>query len=376
MNPFVLGNILPGEPFSNRKKEIEELTRYAINCTNVIIYSPRRYGKTSLARQVMHGVAKRGFLTVYVDLFSVTSKEDFIQKFLAAVVKSIGKDISSGSFIEKVKKLFSRITPSIEIRPDTISISARYESSASLSYLIEDIFKGLERYLSSKKMKCLIVFDEFQEITGLKESKHLEGILREHIQSQRLQSCFFVGSRRRILHSMFTDSKRPFFKMAFSYPIDKIPRAELVEYMRAQFKNTGKECPESIAEKVYDFAEGHTYYVQKLAHLLWDNTQKEASLKLLESAKKSLIQMESVDFQGIFSGLTNMEKKLVITLATEPTSKPYAKDYLAKHNFSLGGIQKSLKSLLDKDLAEIDRKKIYKLTDPLFARWCNPQLEW
>jgi AAA+ ATPase superfamily predicted ATPase len=171
MNPFVLGNILPGEPFCNRKKEIEELARYAINCANVVIYSPRRYGKTSLVRQVMHQVTKRGFLAVYVDLFSVISKEDFIQKFLAAVIKSIGKNISSGSFMDKVKNLFSRITPSIEIKPDSISISAHYDSGASLTHLIEDIFRGLEKYLSTKKLKCLMVFDEFQEITELKESK-------------------------------------------------------------------------------------------------------------------------------------------------------------------------------------------------------------
>jgi hypothetical protein len=31
----------------------------------------------------MHQLTKKGFLAVYVDLFSVTSKEDFIQKFLA-----------------------------------------------------------------------------------------------------------------------------------------------------------------------------------------------------------------------------------------------------------------------------------------------------
>jgi hypothetical protein len=70
------------------------------------------------------------------------------------------------------------------------------------------------------------------------------------------------------------------------------------------------------------------------------------------------------------------EKKFLIALATEATAKPYAKDYLARHHFSLGGIQKSLKSFLDKDLIEIDEDRIYKFTDPLFARWCSPQLKW
>jgi hypothetical protein len=69
-------------------------------------------------------------------------------------------------------------------------------------------------------------------------------------------------------------------------------------------------------------------------------------------------------------------RKFLIAFATESTAKPYSKDYFARHHFSLGGIQKSLKSLLDKDLVEIDKDGIYTLTDPLFARWCNPDLEW
>jgi len=57
LNPFTLGIISPDQEFCNREKEIEELTRHALNCTHVVIFSPRRYGKTSLVKQVMAQVS-------------------------------------------------------------------------------------------------------------------------------------------------------------------------------------------------------------------------------------------------------------------------------------------------------------------------------
>ena len=52
-NPFVYGKIVSGEYFCNRDKEVKELAAEIITCQNIIIFSPRRYGKTSLIRQII-----------------------------------------------------------------------------------------------------------------------------------------------------------------------------------------------------------------------------------------------------------------------------------------------------------------------------------
>jgi hypothetical protein len=81
LNPFSLGIISMDQEFCNPEKESEELTRHALNCTHVVIFSPRRYGKTSLVKQVMARASAQGYLTVYVDCFSVIAKEDLVRKF-------------------------------------------------------------------------------------------------------------------------------------------------------------------------------------------------------------------------------------------------------------------------------------------------------
>jgi hypothetical protein len=373
LNPFTLGIISPDQEFCNREKEIEELTRHAFNCTHVVIFSPRRYGKTSLVKQVMARASARGYLSVYVDCFSVIAKEDLVQKFTSAVISSMGKNVVEGDLLQKTLKLFKRIIPSLDIRPDGVSISAKYDPSTAFPYLIEDVFNGIARHLRTKKTKCLIVFDEFQEISELKESKQVEGLLREQVQAVSDIGCFFVGSRRRILQSMFNDRKRPFFKLAFNYPLKKIPKEELANHIVKLFAKTLKTCPLTLADDLYDHVDGNTYYVRKLSHLLWDMTEKEANPELLDDAKSELLEAESLDLQGVFAGLLMGEKKLAMALAKEPTGKPYAMDYLKKHNLSPGGLQKSMKSLQGKDIVEQDHEGIYRLTDPLFGRWCRAQ---
>jgi hypothetical protein len=172
---------------------------------------------------------------------------------------------------------------------------------------------------------------------------------------------------------MFNDRKRPFFKLAFNYPIGKISQKDLSAHIVELFTRTGKICPLSLAENLYDHVEGNTYYVRKLSHLLWDKTENEVGPELLSAAKKELLAMESLDLQGVFAGLSLGEKKVAMALANEPIAKPYAMEYLKKHNLSPGGLQKSLKSLQEKDIAEQDDDGIYRLTDPLFGRWCRAQ---
>ena len=51
-NPFILSVIPPNAPFCNRIEELEKLTTYAMDGTNVVLFSPRRFGKTSLVKRV------------------------------------------------------------------------------------------------------------------------------------------------------------------------------------------------------------------------------------------------------------------------------------------------------------------------------------
>ncbi|MGQ3684071.1 MAG: hypothetical protein ACUBOA_03520 [Candidatus Loosdrechtia sp.] len=89
-NPFTIG-IAKEEDFCNREQELADLINYAKNCQNIVLYSPRRYGKSSLVNQVLKELGKEGVLTVYVDLFPVSSEHDFVSMLATAILKGIGR---------------------------------------------------------------------------------------------------------------------------------------------------------------------------------------------------------------------------------------------------------------------------------------------
>lgn len=367
-NPFTIGVVESPEDFCNRQKEIYELTQHAQSGTNVVLFSPRRYGKSSLVTVIQKNLAREGIVTAYVDLFPITSKQDLVVRLASALFKGIGQGIDPRTFLNKVKNLFRRIRPNVSFSPEGFSISADIDSHTKPPLLLDELMQGVGDYVKKNKLKASVVLDEFQEITELPESKEIEGILRSHMQFHKNISYFFVGSRRRILQDMFTMKTRPFYKSAFLYPLGKIARDEFAPFIQGRFQAFGKKCNSSMASTLYDLVEGYPYYVQKLACILWDQTEKEVTEENLNKAHRSLIQSEASDFEAHWEGLTVVQRRLLKAIALSPNSIPYSKEFLRHFELSLGGVQKALDVLLKRDLVEKTETGVI-LTDPVMALW-------
>ncbi|MBW1940500.1 MAG: ATPase, partial [Deltaproteobacteria bacterium] len=84
-NPFTLKEIPADAAFCNREKEIFDLLKFAAGNTNILLYSPRRYGKTSLIKRVQNMLSADGTITAYCDLFGVTSVEEIAGKIAKSI---------------------------------------------------------------------------------------------------------------------------------------------------------------------------------------------------------------------------------------------------------------------------------------------------
>ena len=92
-NPFYLRVLPVDAPFCNRAKELDELTSHARNKANVVLFSPRRYGKTSLVKRVQERAKKEGVVTIYVDFLGIDSVEDLASRIASRFYAySYGKD--------------------------------------------------------------------------------------------------------------------------------------------------------------------------------------------------------------------------------------------------------------------------------------------
>lgn len=365
MNPFRL-TLATGDLFCNRVAEIDQLMKNMLSGIHTVVYAPRRYGKSSLARVVMTRLDNK-MVCVYVDLFSITSTEDVADKLYRSIVEALGQNaVDNSSVMSRIASFFKNLRLSMSFDPITknpeISVSL---GDVSAEIHIETVIGALDEYCVKQKIKVCLILDEFQEICTLKDSKKIEALLRSGMQAAKHVSFMMLGSRRTILRDMFEDRKRPFYKSAYIMPLPKIPEKEMVSFLLRTFKKGGITLSFEQAQQIVNFCDSYPYYIQKLSMLFFDMKAKGA----LTKSEALLIAMEAPDYENIFVNLTIHQKRLLRAIAKARPVNMFSNSFLVDYHLgSQGGVQSSLAKLKKLDLVE-QHKDGWKVVDPIFEKW-------
>jgi len=373
-NPFYFQEVPVDAPFCDREDELRELQSYAEAKANVVLYSPRRYGKTSLAKRVQKHVADRGAITIFADLFGVASTEDAAAR-LAKAIFSVTH--SKEPLWQTALRVIQSFRPVLKPEADgsvTLSVEPSSASKSGMA-LLHDTMESLGTFIKETKKLVHITLDEFQEIVTLKESLHIEAAMRTSIQQQQA-AFFFVGSRRRVLLGIFNERQRPFFQSAINYQLSRLPADALAEFIARQFFAGKKKCSQAAARKLLASTGCHPYYSQKLAFFVYECPGAVTEQTVADGMDK-LMQSDRPVFEAILQGLSLHQKLLLQVLAKDPTPKMLAGDYIRKHRLgSIGGVQHSSRQLEDLDLIEKNATTgCWELVDPILSLWLKRQME-
>lgn len=367
-NPFYLQEIPVDAPFCDREKELKELRSYAEAKANVVLFSPRRFGKTSLVKRVQRRLADKGAVVIFADFFGVGSVEDVAARLAKAVY---GFTHGKPSLWKTALRTLLSFRPVLKPDPSGgISLSVEPAATGrSGLYLLEETIDSLSRFIEESKQLIQIALDEFQEIVTLKEALTIEAALRTHIQRQKA-SYFFIGSRRRVLLGIFNERQRPFFQSAINYPLGPLPVMDLGNFITWQFKEHGKSCTKDMGLRLASTVDCHPYYSEKLGFFVYEMAEA-VNEETIQAGLQKLIVSEKPVFEAILQGLSPHQRLLLKALALEPPKKILAGSYVQKHGLgSTGGVQHSTKHLEDLDL--IERKgdpEQWQLVDPVLAMW-------
>jgi hypothetical protein len=370
-NPFT-NDLARDAGFCNRKKEIATLCRHMTSGIHCMLYAPRRYGKSSLAHVVLNRLESAGeMVPIYVDLFKTDTMEDVARTLYREIVNSLGRRAADKSSVgNRIMSFFKLIRLTLRLSATPDKVAPEFEVSLGNEppdLHLETIISSLDAYCEDQGVKVCLCLDEFQEICNLAESRKIEALLRGGMQACRHVSFLFMGSRRTILRDMFEDQKRPFYKSAMVIPLPRIPKKEFETFILEHFNNAGLPLSKDEAAEIVSFSEGYPGYVQKLAMICFETKQNGGTLL---DAENTLIEMESGEFEGIYLGLTNTQKRLIRAIAEVRPTAIFSQQFIKNAELgSQGGVQTSLKSLIQLDLIEPDEDSAWRVVDPIFARW-------
>ena len=372
-NPFVYGKVVRGKYFADRDAEIAELVNDIASGQNVIVFSPRRYGKTSLILEVLDRVKAEGLLTFYLDLFKVTSQETFIAAYAKEVARLHGGRIQN--MLKKIRDLLPRLVPKVVMRGEKVDVEVEFEfdPSADKAPLLDDLFEAVSTVSSQTGKRAVAVFDEFQEITSWDAKGQIERQMRTHFQMHENVSYIFMGRKRHLMQELFRNKNRPFYRFGKHFPLEKIPEDEFAKFIQTRFEETGFQIDLEAIREILQTTDDHPYYTQLLCHILWDRNQQEKIItkESITAALQEVFMREAHAFQGLWDMLTLKARQLLVALAKEegPQVQLFSSDFLRKHNLgSASSVQRAITRLLEEEVLE-KTDGGYQFTDVFFKRW-------
>ena len=373
-NPFVYGEIVPDEAFVDREAELDRLITDLGGGQKVFLISPRRYGKSSLIRQALGGLARRGVLTVDVTVSSYSSYVAFLEGYARALAEVETRlDRARTWLLEAI----TATRPEIRYEPKDTGLGRfsvafpAVSAPRDVNRLAAEVFELPGRLADERKRPVVVALDEFQAIGAFNGGKVEHG-LRAAAQRQRRVGYVFAGSEPSLMERMI-GPRRPFYKAGPVMRLQKIPGDVFAEFLEARFAASGMRAEPGLGAAIVDLAANLPYDVQRLAHETWDDVRadggRRAGLEHLHATLARLLAEQATMFEAMWQRLTLAQRATLRATVLQDGRELLAADTRARYR--LGGpstVQASLSALVRQDVV-VKEEQRYVVVDSLLREW-------
>jgi uncharacterized protein len=362
VNPFIYSHPIAPDDIIDRDDETKQLLTSAVGGHYVRVYAPRKYGKTSLLRRVLRDAEREeGMIPILVDLYGVLSIADVAIRFERSYARQL-----KGKLRARVEELLQSTGLGLSLGALGISAKLQIDPRTDPLPALHTLLDLPLRLEEGGGFRALIVLDEFQDITKVKE---MDAILRSHIQFQgEVASFVFAGSEPGLMRELFEDKERPLYGSAVPMRLNRLPDADIAAYIVARFRDTGRSVGDALNPLV-GTAHGHPQRAMLLAHRLWEEVEPEGAATLADwnhSHSVALAELQP-EFDAHWRRLTTSEQKALRAVIAGGGS-PFQKRVLEQLDLPKSTAQAALRSLVANATVEQQRDD-YVVVDPLFAEW-------
>ncbi len=377
-NPFIYGEIVTSAAFADRDSERARLARDLAEGQKVFLISPRRYGKSSLVRDVLRGLARQHILTVEVTVASSSSYIGFLESYAQALIAA---DTPVSRLRHWAGELLQAVRPELRFDADPSGTSRfalgfpSVKTARDTARLAAEVFALPGRIAAARKQRLAIALDEFQAIAAFNGGS-VEHALRAAVQDQRNVGYVFAGSEPSLMERML-GPRRPFYKAGPVMRLEKIDEALFAGFIDTRFATTGMRPEDGLGAAIVDLAANVPYDVQRLAHETWDDLKasgrKSAGLADLHATLTRLLGEQHTIFEESWQRLTLPQRAALRALVLEDGRELLSADVRARHRLpGASTVQAALAALVRQDIVMKDGGR-YTASDSLYREWVARQ---
>jgi hypothetical protein len=371
-NPFRYGALALDEAFADRESELEELKADVLNGQDVVIFAPRRYGKSSLVWRVSQQLIADEVLVAQVDLFTTPTKGRLAEK----LAKTIHEDIATRLFRAKERlRVFGdlRITPTVTVNPEDGAVAFGFDvrrRPEDVDATIEGLLQLPGQLGADRKRRVALVLDEFQEVVEIDPA--LPRLMRSVFQEQPEVAHVYLGSKRHMMERIFNDEHEPFWRSARQVELGVISPPRFEGFIRHQFRRTDREIEAGALAQALEVTGGHPYATQELCYFLWEGTPEGevATPARLDAALTRVLRSEHAHFSLVWERAAAAQRLVLLALARDQPARPLTAEYQRRHSLPASPtVQKALTALMRAELVARHARGEYRISEPFLAEW-------
>jgi uncharacterized protein len=372
INPFRFGALALDDAFADRTAELRTLVRDVRNGQDVVIFAPRRFGKSSLAWRAAQQLTRSRVLVAQLDLMNAPTKARLAERLADTIFENVASPLERAR--ERALAPFRglQIQPTVNVDPADGSLSFSFTVGRRAS----DLDATLERLLAlpgelgaAKGRRVALILDEFQEIVAI--DRKLPMLLRSVFQRQPEVAHVYLGSKRHIMERIFNDENEPFWRSAKPVELGPIPTEEFAEFVVRRFEESGRRLGADAVEAIMAATGGHPYATQELCYFLWEVTdaRRNARAADVEAAIAVLLRAEDAHFTLVWEQAAAAQRLVLAALAREQPARPLTGEYRREHGLpATATVQKALGALEQRELIARGADG-YRIAEPFLAEW-------
>ena len=366
-SPFLLGKVVSGDLFIDREQERERLRANCIGGVNTVLISPRRWGKSSLVRQVAMDMRRqKNVRFAFIDLFHIRSENDLLERITEAVVKATTTKLEER--VKDVKEFLRGVVPQIGFGVDPQS-----EFNLKLTWPegkrdVSEILDMPEKLAKKKKLRLVICLDEFQNIANLPDPVGFQKILRASWQHHKNVCHVIYGSKRHMMLNIFNTDRMPFYRFGDMILLDKIKRKDWVGFIQKRFATTKKKITADAAAHIPELMDDHSHFVQLLSHSSWMHTRRSCNVETVRLALNDLLDQHDPLYHRLVDELSTPQLNYLRAMLNG-VEKMSAKSTIDTYKLgSTANVQRVAKALEKKEILDlVEKEPIW--VDPMFRTW-------
>jgi uncharacterized protein len=373
-NPFRFGDVATGEHFTDREAETRELIGDLRSGQNVLVISPRRYGKTSLITAVMDRIRKQHVLVAYIDLLRTTTKERFANQLAAALYAGLTPAVERA--VHHAGELFQNLPlrPKITLNEDgTPSFEfTGAPGTTDIDQTIDRLLELPQQVAQRRKRQAVLVLDEFQEVVAL--DPDFPARMRATFQFQPDVAHVYLGSRQHLLQGVFTDTNAPLYNSAKVFPLGPIARDAFSRFIAERFASTAVPITSEAIAHLLAITGGHPHDTQKLGYFTWAAAEGEntpATPETVDRAFAAAIETDVARYTELWDGLTTNQRRLLEALGqASPSEEVLSEEFRRRHRLgAYATAERALESLVDRGLVEREGRSRVVIPDVFLRHW-------